>query len=198
MRPAHLHFLASKDGFKTLISQIYVQDDKFIDTDVQFGVTRHLIGNYVRHENETAAGARRQGRVVFARLHLRHGSGHDQAAAAADHRQGQRRAAEDSASGVREKRSRVPAKRAPIFSGSNAVLRASASRDPGPEQNALVCRLALDPGSRFARPGHEIRVRHLAPAAARSTEAAVWPNRIARSSGVRMPPILGLTAFAFP
>jgi catechol 1,2-dioxygenase len=54
MRPAHLHFLASKDGFKTLISQVYVADDKFIDSDVQFGVTRHLIGNYVLHENETA------------------------------------------------------------------------------------------------------------------------------------------------
>src|SRR3984893_3103485 len=52
LRPAHLHFLASKDGIKTLISQIYVQDDKFLETDVQFGVTRHLIGNYVRHENE--------------------------------------------------------------------------------------------------------------------------------------------------
>ena len=49
MRPAHLHFLATKDGFKTLISQLYVQDDKFLETDVQFGVTRHLIGNYVRH-----------------------------------------------------------------------------------------------------------------------------------------------------
>jgi catechol 1,2-dioxygenase len=54
MRPAHLHFLSSKDGFKTLISQIYVADDKFIDSDVQFGVTRHLIGDYVLHENEKA------------------------------------------------------------------------------------------------------------------------------------------------
>jgi hydroxyquinol 1,2-dioxygenase len=52
MRPAHLHFLAAKDGFKTLISQIYVQDDKFLESDVQFGVTRRLVGNYVRHENE--------------------------------------------------------------------------------------------------------------------------------------------------
>jgi catechol 1,2-dioxygenase len=43
-----------KDGFKTLISQLYVPDDKFLETDVQFGVTRHLIGNYVRHENEAA------------------------------------------------------------------------------------------------------------------------------------------------
>jgi catechol 1,2-dioxygenase len=57
MRPAHLHFLASKDGFKTLISQLYVPDDKFLETDVQFGVTRHLIGNYVRHENEPAPAA---------------------------------------------------------------------------------------------------------------------------------------------
>src|ERR1700694_3650198 len=54
MRPAHLHFLAVKDGFKTLISQIYVNDDKFLDSDVQFGVTRHLIGNYMRHETEPA------------------------------------------------------------------------------------------------------------------------------------------------
>jgi hydroxyquinol 1,2-dioxygenase len=54
MRPAHLHFLASKDGFKTLISQLYVPDDKFIETDAQFGVTRHLIGNYVRHNSGKA------------------------------------------------------------------------------------------------------------------------------------------------
>jgi hydroxyquinol 1,2-dioxygenase len=54
MRPAHLHFLARKDGFKTLISQVYVNDDEHLDSDVQFGVTRHLIGNYVSHENEAA------------------------------------------------------------------------------------------------------------------------------------------------
>jgi hydroxyquinol 1,2-dioxygenase len=54
MRPAHLHFLATKQGYKTLISQIYVRDDRFIDSDVQFGVTKRLIGNYVRHENGPA------------------------------------------------------------------------------------------------------------------------------------------------
>jgi len=53
-RPAHLHFLIYKPGFKTLISQVYVNDDPVLDTDVQFGVTRALIGNYVRHENEPA------------------------------------------------------------------------------------------------------------------------------------------------
>jgi catechol 1,2-dioxygenase len=57
MRPAHLHFLASKEGFKTLVSQVYVNDDQYLDTDVQFGVTRHLIGDYVRHEGEPAPAA---------------------------------------------------------------------------------------------------------------------------------------------
>ena len=61
MRPAHLHFLATKEGFKTLISQLYVPDDKYIETDAQFGVTRHLLGNYVRHENKAAPAADVQG-----------------------------------------------------------------------------------------------------------------------------------------
>jgi catechol 1,2-dioxygenase len=54
MRPAHLHFLILREGFKTLISQIYAPDDPHLETDAQFGVTRALIGNYVRHENEPA------------------------------------------------------------------------------------------------------------------------------------------------
>jgi protocatechuate 3,4-dioxygenase beta subunit len=54
-RPAHLHFLIFKEGFKTLISQIYSNDDDKLDTDVQFGVTRALIANYVRHEGNAPA-----------------------------------------------------------------------------------------------------------------------------------------------
>jgi len=50
-------------------------------------------------------------------------------------------------------------------------------------------------------PAHDAARALLRPyracAAARSTEAAVWPNRMARSSAVRMPPMFGLTAFAF-
>jgi hydroxyquinol 1,2-dioxygenase len=57
MRPAHLHFLAYCKGFKTLISQIYPPDDPFIENDVQFGVTRHLLGNFVRHDSGPAPAA---------------------------------------------------------------------------------------------------------------------------------------------
>jgi catechol 1,2-dioxygenase len=52
MRPAHLHFLIYKPGLKTHISQVYLPDDPNIGTDVQFGVTRRLLGEFVRHENE--------------------------------------------------------------------------------------------------------------------------------------------------
>jgi catechol 1,2-dioxygenase len=53
-RPAHLHFMVYKPGFKTLISQVYSPDDPHIDSDVQFGVTRALIGNYVRHDEPSS------------------------------------------------------------------------------------------------------------------------------------------------
>jgi catechol 1,2-dioxygenase len=53
-RPAHLHFMVYKPGFKTLISQVYVPDDEHLDSDVQFGVTRALIGDYVRHDKPSA------------------------------------------------------------------------------------------------------------------------------------------------
>ena len=43
-RPAHLHFLIYKPGFKTVTSQIYSPDDPHLETDSQFGVTRALVG----------------------------------------------------------------------------------------------------------------------------------------------------------
>src|SRR6266851_3464795 len=49
-RPAHLHALIVKPGYKVLISQVYDPSDPHIDTDVQFGVTRALMGDYVRHD----------------------------------------------------------------------------------------------------------------------------------------------------
>ena len=50
LRPAHLHFLIFKPGFKTQVSQVYASDDPNLDTDVQFGVTQRLIGEFVRHD----------------------------------------------------------------------------------------------------------------------------------------------------
>jgi catechol 1,2-dioxygenase len=59
-RPAHIHFLGFKPGYKTLITQVFVDDDQYLETDVVFGVTRGLIGNYRRHDEgqPPAAGVR--------------------------------------------------------------------------------------------------------------------------------------------
>ena len=46
MRPAHLHFLIYKPGFKTIASQVYDPQDPHLETDSQFGVTQALIGDY--------------------------------------------------------------------------------------------------------------------------------------------------------
>jgi catechol 1,2-dioxygenase len=49
-RPAHLHALIVKPGYRVLISQVYDPKDPHIDSDVQFGVTKALMGDYVRHD----------------------------------------------------------------------------------------------------------------------------------------------------
>lgn len=49
-RPAHLHALIFRQGYKTLISQVFDPSDLNIDTDVQFGVTQALTGEFVRHD----------------------------------------------------------------------------------------------------------------------------------------------------
>ena len=57
MRPAHIHFMIRKPGFKTQFSQVYSSDDPNLETDVQFGVTQPLVGRYVLHTSEPAPAA---------------------------------------------------------------------------------------------------------------------------------------------
>ncbi len=49
-RPSHLHALVFKEGYKTITSQVYADDDEHLHTDVQFGVTQALIGKYQLHD----------------------------------------------------------------------------------------------------------------------------------------------------
>jgi protocatechuate 3,4-dioxygenase beta subunit len=53
-RPAHLHALIYKPGFKTIPAQVYGDDDKILESDAQFGVTTNSVGHYVLHQNEPA------------------------------------------------------------------------------------------------------------------------------------------------
>jgi catechol 1,2-dioxygenase len=60
-RPAHLHALIWKQGFKTIPTQVYGDDDPILESDTQFGVTTNSIGHYVLHENEAAPDPNVQG-----------------------------------------------------------------------------------------------------------------------------------------
>lgn len=53
-RPAHLHALIYREGFKTVPAQVYAADDEVLESDSQFGVQTHAVGHYVLHENEPA------------------------------------------------------------------------------------------------------------------------------------------------
>jgi protocatechuate 3,4-dioxygenase beta subunit len=56
-RPAHLHALIYKPGYKTIPTQTYSNDDDILESDAQFGVTVSSVGHYVRHETEPAPDA---------------------------------------------------------------------------------------------------------------------------------------------
>ena len=46
MRPGHMHFIVSKEGFRPLISQIYDSTSEHLENDSVFAVKESLIGNF--------------------------------------------------------------------------------------------------------------------------------------------------------
>lgn len=45
-RPAHLHVMVSKPGFKVLITQVFPHDDEHLNDDPTFGVTQRLVCHF--------------------------------------------------------------------------------------------------------------------------------------------------------
>jgi catechol 1,2-dioxygenase len=52
-RPAHIHFMISREGYRTLITQVFDNADAAIESDVVFGVTPALSGNFARQPDGT-------------------------------------------------------------------------------------------------------------------------------------------------
>lgn len=53
-RPGHMHFILSKDGYRTLVSQIYDADSDWLDDDSVFAVKESLIGQFNKtNEHDT-------------------------------------------------------------------------------------------------------------------------------------------------
>lgn len=45
-RPAHFHFMVTKPGYRTLITQVFADDDEHLESDVTFSVVRSLVGRF--------------------------------------------------------------------------------------------------------------------------------------------------------
>ena len=48
-RPAHIHFMVSAPGIKTLVTQVFADDAEHLDSDVTFSVIETLVGRFERH-----------------------------------------------------------------------------------------------------------------------------------------------------
>jgi hydroxyquinol 1,2-dioxygenase len=49
MRPAHVHFLVNAPGYEPLITHVFIEGDKYLDSDVVFGVKNELISKIEHH-----------------------------------------------------------------------------------------------------------------------------------------------------
>ena len=45
-RPAHLHFMVSKAGYKVLVTQVFADDSEHLHSDPTFGATERLVGRF--------------------------------------------------------------------------------------------------------------------------------------------------------
>ena len=66
MRPAHVHFLVNAPGYEPLITHVFIDGDKYIDSDVVFGVKHELIAKIEKRTDPVTP----DGKPVTAPWHL--------------------------------------------------------------------------------------------------------------------------------
>jgi hydroxyquinol 1,2-dioxygenase len=54
-RPAHIHFIVSADGYRSVTTELFAEGDPYLDSDAVFGVREALIVPVVRHESADEA-----------------------------------------------------------------------------------------------------------------------------------------------
>jgi len=55
MRPAHVHVIVSAPGYRTVVSELFTDDDPYLSSDAVFGVKSSLIVHYDQVFDESAA-----------------------------------------------------------------------------------------------------------------------------------------------
>ena len=56
-RPSHLHFIIEAEGFRTLVTELFPDDDPYLDEDAVFGVRQDLTMHYQEHVDPNDAPA---------------------------------------------------------------------------------------------------------------------------------------------
>ena len=51
MRPGHIHFIVSADGFKPVTTEVFVEGDDYLDSDAVFGVKDSLVAEFVKSDS---------------------------------------------------------------------------------------------------------------------------------------------------
>ncbi len=54
-RPAHIHFIISADGYQSVTTELFVDGDRYLDSDAVFGVRKSLVVPFVRHDSPEEA-----------------------------------------------------------------------------------------------------------------------------------------------
>ena len=52
-RPSHLHYIITADGYRPLVTEIFPDDDPYLDEDTVFGVREDLVMKYIQQKAET-------------------------------------------------------------------------------------------------------------------------------------------------
>jgi len=65
-RPSHLHYIIKAEGYKTLVTEVFPDDDPYLDEDTVFGVRSDLVMRYERQQAQSfpAAGFEMSGKVA--------------------------------------------------------------------------------------------------------------------------------------
>jgi hydroxyquinol 1,2-dioxygenase len=70
-RPSHLHYIVKAKGFRTLVTEIFPEDDPYLDQDTVFGVRNDLVMRYVeKPASEFPEGMVLSGKVKEPFLHV--------------------------------------------------------------------------------------------------------------------------------
>lgn len=68
-RPAHTHMIVTAPGHEPVTTHLFVEGDKYLESDAVFGVKNSLVEKFVRHEPGTAPDGKRMDRPFYTVQH---------------------------------------------------------------------------------------------------------------------------------